>query len=148
MAKNKKYIKEYDEDDYDENGNYNGLYNDELQQRRAEKVLKGTKNDTEKELVAWGNHLEKELTFPFEAIVEEFQDYNIFRQGEIVTVDSIAGISYDYSVLANVTLKNRPFWKKKKRIIAIWELMVADKDSKNYQVLEDYRMWDGNVKDS
>lgn len=83
---------------------------------------------------AWGEYFEKTLTFPFEAVVFEYQDRGPLRAGDKVLVQKIELIDDLYGVI--VTIEEGAF--------PLCDLEALDRDSPNYQPLKDYAIWFAN----
>ena len=102
-------------------------------------MLKGITPDSEMEFMeAWENHLTNQLTFPFAAVVSESSERGALRFGEKVTVTGIDMADDLYGVIARIKLKNR------RLSIPMCDLEVVDKDSANYEVVDDYSTWFAN----
>ena len=94
--------------------------------------------DVEECLDAWQDHLEEKLKLPFEAEVEEFQERGSFRQGDVVQVDSFEDIDEYRGILVNIRYKGRKY------IFPLCDLEATNKNSSNYQPLNDYVVWFAN----
>jgi len=92
----------------------------------------------------WERHIKGNLTFPFEAEVDEFQERGPLRGGDRVTVVGITSLDYSYGII--VHLKRGRRWYD----FPLCDLAVLDEDSPtdavypHYQVVQDYRMWFAN----
>jgi len=107
--------------------------------KRIQAVLDGIDPDDEMALVeAWEEHLEENLTFPFEAEVSEWQDRGPLRTGERVKVKSIFEADDHYGILVEVRRGREKF------IFPLCDLEVTDKQSPNYQFVMDYAVWFAN----
>ena len=104
-------------------------------------ILKGGKRD-------WPAYLKQNFTFPFEAIVDEASDEEVFGFGDPGPVrykDRVTVLNTDfeddlYGVIANIK-KGR-----KKYSFPLCDLAVVDNTSTNYKLLDDYRMWFANCR--
>lgn len=87
---------------------------------------------------AWKKHLEKVLTFPFEVEIAEYQERGPLRQGDQVSVKKLS-MADDFSgVIVEV-------WRgRKKYLFPLVDLKVLDRNSPNYQPVNDYRVWFAN----
>jgi hypothetical protein len=107
--------------------------------RRIQQVLKDTDpDDDEEQLECWRAYLIQHLTFPFEAIVSEFQEGPL-KEGTRITVtglnediDELNGLVVDLSLERN------------KYAIALCDLRVKDRKSSNYRLINDYSTWFAN----
>jgi len=95
--------------------------------------------DAEDEVEAWNDHLEKVLTFPFDAEISEPQDRGPLRGGDHIQVKSIAEADDLYGVLVNVT-KGRKHY-----VFPLCDLTVLDNKSPNYIPVKDYCVWFANM---
>ena len=102
-------------------------------------VIKGEKRN-------WGNFLKQNLSVPFEAIVDEASDEEVFGVGkpgpirykDKVTVEKINLEDEKYGVIVDI--------KKGKKTYSfpLCNLAAADTKSPNYKLLDDYRTWFAN----
>jgi hypothetical protein len=107
--------------------------------KRIQAVLDGIDPDDEMALVeAWEEHLDENLSFPFEAEVSEWQDRGPLRTGERVKVKSIFEADDHYGILVEVRRGREKF------IFPLCDLEVTDKQSPNYQFVMDYAVWFAN----
>jgi hypothetical protein len=107
--------------------------------KRIQAVLDGVDPDDEMALVeAWEEHLEENLSFPFEAEVSEWQDRGPLRTGERVKVKSIVDADDHYGILVEVRRGREKF------VFPLCDLEVTDKQSPNYQFVMDYAVWFAN----
>jgi hypothetical protein len=87
---------------------------------------------------AWKEHLKKVLSFPFEAVVDEFQERSPLRAGEQVTVESLADVVGLYGVLVKVKQKRRQY------DFPLCDLEATEPNSSNYLFLREYVVWFAN----
>jgi hypothetical protein len=87
---------------------------------------------------AWKEHLKKVLSFPFEAVVDEFQERSPLRAGEQVTVESLADVVGLYGVLVKVKQKGRQY------DFPLCDLEATEPNSSNYLFLREYVVWFAN----
>jgi len=107
--------------------------------KRIQAVLDGIDPDDEMEaLDAWEEHLEENLSFPFEAKVYEWQDRGPLRTGERVKVKSIFEADDHYGIIVEVRRGREKFW------FPLCDLEVTDRQSPNYQLVKDYAVWFAN----
>ncbi|MCI0487236.1 MAG: calcium-binding protein [Blastocatellia bacterium] len=107
--------------------------------KRVQEVLAGIDPDDEMALFeAWEEHLEEELTFPFEAEVSEYQTRGPLQSGDKVTVKGIHMVTDLYGVLVKIDRKG------KRHTFPLCDLEVTDKKSPNYQLVMDYAVWFAN----
>ena len=106
---------------------------------RIQKVLDGIDpQDEDACLKAWFEHLEKTLTFPFEAELAESEDYGPIRAGDTVQVIGLNDIFEDYGILVDVKKDRRKYQ------LPLVDLRVKDNQASQCQVIEDYAIWFAN----
>lgn len=106
---------------------------------RIQQVLKGVARDNDLAAMnAWGKHLKKTFTFPFQAEVSEWQDHGPMQSGDRVTVLGIEEIDEDYGILVNIESKRGDF------VFPLCDLETLDHNSPNYLPLQDYDVWFAN----
>lgn len=66
-------------------------------------------NDTNMAFEAWRKYMDAQLSFLFEAGVEEYQERGVSQQGDVVTVEGVKVVDRSDSIIANVTLRTRVF---------------------------------------
>jgi hypothetical protein len=86
----------------------------------------------------WGEYLEHNLFFPFEAIVDEWQERGPLRSEDKVNVKKISLVDDFYGIIVELRLG------RKKYDCPLCELAVKDKQSSNAQLIQDYRVWFAN----
>ncbi len=107
--------------------------------KRIQAVLDRIDPDDEMEaLDVWEEHLEENMSFPFEAEISEWQDRGPLRTGERVKVKSIVEADDHYGILVEVRRGREKF------IFPLCDLEVMDKQSPNYQFVMDYAVWFAN----
>jgi hypothetical protein len=89
-------------------------------------------------LVAWEEHLQKVLSFPFEAVVDEFQERGPLRAGDKVTVQSIVHVEGLYGILVKLKSKRRRY------DFPLCDLEATEPNSSNYRFLREYVVWFAN----
>lgn len=87
---------------------------------------------------AWEEHLNKVLSFPFEAVVDEFQDRGPLRSGDKVTVQSIVHVDGLYGILVQIKHKRR------RSDFPLCDLEALSSNSSNYRFLREYVVWFAN----
>ena len=94
--------------------------------------------DRSEQLKAWEKYLRKSLSFPFQAVVTEWQRPDSpIGSGDRLRVLRIADISPTYGVLAQVRTH-------RKFIFPFCDLEAADKNSPNHDPLQLYAVWYAN----
>jgi hypothetical protein len=107
--------------------------------KRIEKILKGVNPDDEMECLSrWSEYLEDNLNFPIAAVVDETDDFGQVRDGDKVSVKSLPQVADMYGIIAEVRLG------RSKYFIPLCELEVIDKNSPDFQLIDDYRVWFAN----
>jgi len=108
------------------------------QGERIGNVLKDVDPDDEYDCMeAWGKYLEKGLVFPFDAEVDSSGEGPL-NEGDKVRVHSIAIVDDLYGVIVDVRLGHRKYAHP------LCDLEVIDKESSNYQNVQDYSDWFSN----
>ncbi len=106
---------------------------------RISKILNGVDPHNEmKCLQKWVEHLDKELTFPIQAIVSESEDNWLIKNGDKVLIKALPHIVDMYGVIASIRLNG------KKYEFPLCDLKVIDKTLPDFQLIEDYRIWFAN----
>lgn len=107
--------------------------------KRIGKILQGVNPDNEmKCLSRWSEYLDENLNFPIAAVVDETDDFGPVRDGDKVSIKSLPHLVDMYGIIAEVRLG------RSKYFIPLCELEVTDKNSLNYQLIDDYRIWFAN----
>lgn len=103
-------------------------------EKRIEEFVEKYKYKSDEEIdECWCNHLKENLQFPFEAeIIEEPGPLDI---GDIIKVISIEGV-FD---LEGIVVKVRK--GRKQYVFPLCLLEVVEKNSNNYELVEDYNYW-------
>ncbi len=107
---------------------------------RIQKVLDGIDpEDKDACLEAWFNHLEKNLTFPFEAKLTEYDFYGPIRAGDTIRVIALNEVFEDYGILVDVK-KDRKIYQ-----LPLADLRAKDNWAPQYQAIKDYAVWFANL---
>ncbi len=107
--------------------------------QRIKKVLADVdEGDVMKALEAWQNYIEKNLTFPFDAVVLGYQEKGPLQSGDRVSVKKISIVDDHYGII--VELRRG----RKKYHHPLCDLEVINEDSANYQLIKDYCVWFAN----
>lgn len=108
--------------------------------KRIQKVLAAMEADDDlDEFGAWEQHLERNLRFPFDAVVAEFQDRGPLRAGDKVVVTGLAEVTDEmYGIIVDVRLGRRKY------AFPLCDLEAVDRKSANYQLVKDYATWFAN----
>ena len=102
-------------------------------------VLAGIDPEDERaQMERWGEHLEKVLTFPFEAKVTEFQDRGPLRGGDIIQVHGITHVDGHYGVTVNLGHGRKAY------DFPLCDLTPTDEASSNYTPVCTYAVWFAN----
>jgi len=102
-------------------------------------VLKGKKRD-------WKNFLSQNLSFPFNARVDEHQgsvltkEKGPLRYGDEVVVEGVTGENRNNGVIAKVRKGKKPYK------FQLCDLEADDKGHANFKVLDNYRTWFANCQ--
>jgi len=110
--------------------------------KRIREVVAGIGPDEEiQALRAWHQKMKKDMTFPFQAEVEESmeeEDEDFLKDGDLVTVTRIDNLDDLLGTLVEVALQNDKY------IIPLFALKATDKNYPQYQILRDYQIWFAN----
>lgn len=90
------------------------------------------------ELDVWVEYLEQEMHFPFEAVVDEWQERGPLRSGDKVRVHAIEDAEEHYGIIAKLRYGRKQFH------IPLCELAAADDDSLEHDLIDLYRTWFAN----
>lgn len=96
-------------------------------------------NDVRAQIAAWQDHLGETLTFPFKAVVDEWQHpRSSVKSGDRVHVLSLEDIDDSYGILVKVKRKFSTF------IFPLCDLKALDEASSNYEPVYLYAVWYAN----
>ena len=114
-----------------------GFDSDLEQDLRIAAVLENVadEEDDEKALQAWLSHLEAKLSLPFEAQIVETQEDGSPKAGALVSVFDFAGIHNEYGIMVSVKTAHKRF------DFPLRDLQVCNKETPNYQLVDDYAVW-------
>jgi len=90
-----------------------------------------------KQPMLWCEYLEVNLQFPFEA--EIIDEPDPLEEGDIIKVTGIDGVFDLYGIVVKAR-KGR-----KQYMFPLCLLELVEKDSKNYQLVNDYNVWFSNL---
>jgi hypothetical protein len=104
------------------------------QERRVQVFIASLETDEEDEILkAWEEQLKTNLEFPFEA--EILDKPSPLQVGKTVKVTGLDGSEDLYGIIAEIKDGRKKYW------IPLCELEPVDKDSENYQIIDDYCFW-------
>jgi len=107
--------------------------------KRIREVLAGLgPDDYVQALRAWHQKMKKEMTFPFQAEVDEYQEQGPLEQGDKVEVEKMNDVDDLYGILVDVIFQGEKY------IFPLCDLKATDRKSPNYQLLRDYQIWFAN----
>jgi hypothetical protein len=107
--------------------------------QRIQQVLADVDADDEMAtLEAWEDYLEENLTFPFAAEIDEWQEIGPLQAGDRVKVTGIGLVDDLYGIIVDVRHERRKY------AFPLCDLAVVDEDSPNHQIVADYRVWFAN----
>ena len=89
-------------------------------------------------MLAWEEHLRRSLRFPFEAMVDEYQERGPLQTGDRLTALEIEGVDDLYDVLVLCRRGRRRY------DFPLADLAAVDEDSPNAQPIHEYRVWFAN----
>ena len=106
---------------------------------RISNVLGKVKRHNEmKCLEMWDKHLDENLSFPIQAIVDESEDDWLIKSGDVLTIKSLSNIVDMYGIIAKVKLERKTYE------YPLCDLEVTDEKSLDDQLINDYRIWFAN----
>jgi hypothetical protein len=109
------------------------------QGKRIRQVLAGVDEDQDMDaLGTWEEYLEANLSFPFEAEVDEYQERGPLQAGDRVKVTGIGLVDDLYGIIVDVR------HERKKYAFPLCDLAVIDRHSPNQLIVDDYRTWFAN----
>lgn len=89
------------------------------------------------EMDVWWEYLEQELTFPFEAVVDEWQRGPL-HSGDKVRVHAIEDADEHYGIIVKLRRGRQQYH------LPLCELAAADQGSSTYDLIDLYRTWFAN----
>jgi len=89
-------------------------------------------------LQKWVEHLDKDLSFPIQAIVSESEDDWLIKSGDKVLIKSLPHIVDMYGIIASIRLNGKKYW------FPLCDLEVVDKTQADFQLIDDYQTWFAN----
>jgi hypothetical protein len=89
-------------------------------------------------LAAWADHMEENLTFPFEVEVAEYRERGPLQQGDRFWVHRISLVDDSHGIIVAGQDARRSY------DFPLSALEVVDEDSANYQAVDDYATWFDN----
>jgi hypothetical protein len=107
---------------------------------RIQVVVNSAEDNTDEwqVMLAWEKHLRRNLRFPFEAEVDEFQARGPLQAGDRLTVLGIEDVDDLYGALVSCRRGRRRFY------FPLADLAAVDENSPNAQPIQDYRVWFAN----
>lgn len=87
---------------------------------------------------AWEQYLNKKLSFPFDAEITDDQDNVPLEQGDKTRIHSIIATDDHYGVIMKLKQGKKGFH------FPLCSIQVADNNSNNFQIVEDYSVWFSN----
>ena len=102
-------------------------------------VLAGLDPDDETALIeAWETYLQAQLVFPFEAVVDEYQERGPLRGGDRVRVHDITEADEFYGIIVRLRRGREQFH------FPLCDLAVLDETAANHAIVQSYRVWFAN----
>lgn len=89
-------------------------------------------------LEKWVAHLESNLTFPVQAMITDAEDSRLIKIGSTVVIKALPHIVDLYGVIASIKLKGTRYE------YPLCNLKALDKNSADYQLIDDYGTWFAN----
>ncbi len=104
-----------------------------------QEVLAGLDPDAEAALIeAWATYLQAHLVFPFEAVVDEFQERSPLQAGNRVRVHDITEADEFYGIIVRLRRGREQFH------FPLCDLAALDESSDNHAIVQSYRVWFAN----
>jgi hypothetical protein len=85
-------------------------------------------------LEAWEKHLKKALSFPFRAVISEYQSSGPLREGKKIKVHDIWGSEDLYGVIVKIGSSIKVFH------FPLCDISVLDENSPNHRLIDDYKV--------
>ena len=89
-------------------------------------------------LEVWEIYLQQNLTFPFEAVVDEWQERGPLRAGDKMRVSQIEIVDEGYGLIIKAKHGRHQIH------FPLCDLAAMDKDSPNFDLIDRYRTWFAN----
>lgn len=106
----------------------------EAQERRVNDFVRSCGDEDDLEIEeAWQKYLEDHLQFPFEAEIGD--DPGPLEVGDIIKVTAIEGVFDLYGIVVKARMGRKQY------SFPICLLEPVEKESKNYQLVDDYNFW-------
>jgi hypothetical protein len=106
---------------------------------RIQKVLSGVLSGDIRECYeAWEIYLNKNLTFPFHAVIAESEEGSILREGDHISVFKLDEIVDMYGILARIKSN------KKSYVFPLCDIEVKNNRLPHYQLVKDHSVWFSN----
>ncbi len=86
----------------------------------------------------WMHYLQSKLDFPFEVEVSLYSYSKALHDGDIVKITGVEDIIDLYGMLMKIKKGRKTLY------CPLAELLVVDKKSKNYKIIEAYNEWEMN----
>lgn len=107
--------------------------------KRIGRILRGIEPDDEIAMLErWEEYFEQHLHFPFEAVVDEWQERGPLKAGDKGSIKSISMVDELYGVIVELRVGRTTYE------YPLCEFAAPDKESSNYQLIQDYRVWFAN----
>ena len=115
------------------------LYGLDEQDRRIAKILKGVSEyDYNKSFKKWKTHLAKTLIFPFDARISEYQERGSLKLGDVLNIKKISSAEEQYGIIVEASFKGEKY------NLPLCDLDGIDKNSVNFEAVNDYSTWFAN----
>ncbi|MBN2393747.1 MAG: hypothetical protein JXR84_23645 [Anaerolineae bacterium] len=102
-------------------------------------VLKDVDPDDEVEVIeVWDEYMQAHLVFPFDAVVDEFQEHGPLQAGSRVRVHCIMDADEFYGIIVRLRRGRQQF------DFPLCDLAALDETSGNYVIIQNYRVWFAN----
>lgn len=109
----------------------------EEQERRVDEFVRNSGAEDDLEIAeAWQKYLEEHLQLPFEA--EIVDDHGPLEVGDIIKVTAIDGVFDLYGIVIKARVGRKQY------SFPLCLLEPVEKESKNYQLVDDYNFWFSN----
>lgn len=107
--------------------------------KRVGRILAGIDPDDETAMLErWEEYLEQHLSFPFEVVVDEWQERGPLQAGDTGRITSISMVDELYGVIVVLRVGRQTYE------YPLCECAATDTQSSNYQAIQDYRVWFAN----
>lgn len=93
------------------------------------------KNNEQKSMTEWLDYLNDKLALPDKAFITDNDDCSWLNNGDVVNIKSVDTIADPQGIIVIAYLSRKKIW------FPLCLLEIVDKNSANYQLVEEYGTW-------